>query len=115
MNRPSLNIPALVLLLGYLLGGFAIELMHSDTQNIRFSSRPVLTSHDCDEHGQHHVPGGAGHCPACSQSAPRIAIVPSSFLPGTPIAVLLGSAFDNTSHQPAAHYFSSGKRGPPAA
>lgn len=115
MTRDIRHIASWILLFGYLAAGAAGECTHHDAHNIRLTSHPVLASHDCGPHERHLPPENSKHCVACSQSAFRVAVPTSSIPSAAPVAVSCCEEIPSHSIAYISHYFSSGKRGPPAA
>ena len=105
-----------ILLIGYLLGASAVELLHQDAFNLLLNSHPVVSSHDCGAHERHLPSDHAKHCLACSPMATRIAVLSSPILLPALAAPQSDSLFATGSHPiTSCYYYSFGKRGPPKA
>jgi hypothetical protein len=106
---------SVVLLLGQLLTGTLLELAHTEQFVLPGSGHVTVASHECGSREVHKSRSESGVCLACAFSLQRSALETRTF--DSPSIQLLGIPVTQQHTLPASllHFYSSGKRGPPAA
>ena len=104
---------AILVIAGYVLAGFLLEIAHHDAIALRLDADPFLAVHNCGDK-EIHVPLDQKHqCLACSQSTLRVSTEANQLLSITTPLVCLACVQAYREQPIRTDILYSGKRGPP--